>query len=81
MANIIEYDTVTIGSHYVCALEYGDYSGLDDKEEGILEQWLKQFKGKYVYFQYSEDSHFERCAIGGLYADCVDCTILIDMGH
>ena len=63
-----------IATHWACAIEYGDYSELDDAEISQLEEWLSDYPG--ACFQYGEDSFFARDDISGMMADCCEVTIL-----
>lgn len=66
-------DTVTIAEHWICAIEYGDYSGLDDTEAEDLDAWLEQYPS--CTFSYGESSEFDGCDISGLMATCIEVEI------
>lgn len=76
---IKEYDTYTIASHFVSALEYGDYSGLDDSEEKALEAFLDTLPRGYHIWQWSDDGgEFATDEITGLKSSCVSVTLYVD---
>jgi len=77
MANIQLIEEVTIAEYFVCAIEYGDYSGLDDKEESQLNEWLENYR--YCIFEYGNREEFERCEITGLMGSCVNVKIYKDV--
>ena len=65
------YDTYDICSAYVCAIEYGDLSGLDHEDE---EKQIKEFLGtlpENYTFNWLNDNNFARDEISGLMADCI----------
>lgn len=76
MATIQVIETCTIAQHFVCAIEYGDMSGLDDKEESLVCAWLDNYP--YCTFVYSASVEFTRCEITGLMADCIEVKIYKD---
>ena len=63
-----------IATHWICAIEYGDYTGLDDAEESQVEEWLSDYP--MAIFQYGENSFFARDEISGMMSDCCEVTIL-----
>jgi hypothetical protein len=64
---------VTIAEHWVCPIEYGDYTGLEDFEIKALAEWLSDYPG--AVFQWGEHSEYARDAITDLMAQCVECSI------
>ena len=77
MANIQLIEEVTIAEYFVCAIEYGDYSGLDDKEESQLNEWLENYR--YCIFEYGNRDEFTRCEITGLMTTCINVKIYEDL--
>jgi hypothetical protein len=76
---ITEYDTYTIASHFVIAIEYGDYSGLEEGEEGALEAFLDTLPRGYHTWQWSDDSEdFATDEVTGLKASCITATLYVD---
>lgn len=75
---IIEYDVFNVCSAYVTAIEYSDYSGLDDNDEKLVNDWLDNLPDGYKYFQWSEESYFCKDSISGLMADCLECKVFIN---
>lgn len=57
----------TVGNHFVPALYYGDYSGLDDNEIEALESFV-QLKGDEIGD--TCDAGFDECEITGMRGDC-----------
>jgi hypothetical protein len=68
-------DEATIAQHWATAIEYGDISGLSNREERQLSKWLKQWPS--ASFEYGEEVNFERCEISGLMADCIEVKIFM----
>jgi hypothetical protein len=76
---ITEYDTYTIASHFVTAIEYGDYSGLEEGEEEALESFLDTLPRGFHTWELSDDEEeFATDAITGLKASCVTATLYVD---
>jgi hypothetical protein len=79
--------TYAIPTYAVCALEYGDYSGLDDSDIENMEEWLRdEFKGASLTFDWSNgidesetgeinESHFTSSPAFGLPMDCIECAV------
>ncbi len=69
------FNEIAICSAYVCALEYGDYSGLNgDEEEALVNSFVESLPACSV-FQWSDESDFSRDEISGLMADCLTCSV------
>ena len=77
MANIQLIEEATIAEYFVCAIEYNDYSGLDDEEESQLNEWLENYPN--CIFEYGDRDEFTRCEVTGLMSDCVEVKIYKDM--
>jgi hypothetical protein len=61
-----------ICTHYVTAIEYGDFTGLDDKEQVQVESFLSDMPANCVYqWPVDGDTHFMQDDITGMMADCV----------
>ena len=69
-----EYEA-TIAQHFVCAIEYGDMSGLTDKEERQVARWLKDYPS--ACFEYGKESSFDHCEICGMRAGCIEVKIFV----
>ena len=86
MANIIEYITLPVGKQFVCYITYGDATGLSEEEIREADCWFrdwahviqKNHKVDAFYYKWGEDVEFIRDDVSGEYAECIDCTILID---
>lgn len=74
---LIEYDTYTIAEHWITAIEYSDYSGLEDGEEAELEAFLSSLPRGPLCWSWSESSEFARDAVSGLMADCVEARLWV----
>lgn len=64
-----------IAEHFICAIEYGDYSDLSDEEQAQLEDFLANVPSKL--FSYSQESHFAKCDVCGLHAQVLDVTVTV----
>lgn len=64
-----------IAEHFICAIEYGDYSGLSDEEQAQLEDFLANVPSKL--FSWGEESHFAKCDVCGLYSQVLDVTVTV----
>lgn len=71
----------TLPAWTICALMYGDYSGLDESEVRELEEWLASESEGCEMFELihvSEEASFSQWHDGpGLAADCHDCLIQV----
>jgi hypothetical protein len=74
---ITEYDTFTIASHFVSALENGDYTGLSDDDENELEAFLDTLPRNHKIWIWGESEEYARDAVTGLYASCINATLHI----
>lgn len=67
-------DEYYIGEAYVCAIENGDFSGLNDKDEI---ECVQDFVNKIADYSpdfclvWGDESEIERCQISGLRANCL----------
>ncbi len=75
-----KYDTVTISEHFVCPLEYGDFSGLEVAEIVLLNIWIADHVKPCTVFDYSDETSFARCDITGLMSTCFDASLFADSG-
>ena len=66
-------DTVMICSAYVCAIEYGDYTGLEDHEVPLVDAFVSQYPS--ATYEWDDESQFAKDAVSGLMADCVEVNI------
>ena len=78
---LIEYDTYTIAEHWITAIEYGDYSGLEDGEEAELEAFLSTLPCGPLCWSWSDDREFSRDAVSGLMADCVEARLWVSSSN
>lgn len=64
----------TIAAHWVCPLEYADYSDMTDQEADILAAFLLSLPGP-GHWDWPDDSpEFAMDEISGLYAECYRAT-------
>jgi hypothetical protein len=75
---LIEYDRFSIASHYVTAIEYGDYSGIEAVEEIALNEFLDSLPQGYKYWQWSNDQQFAVDSVTGSMADCLEGVLFMD---
>ena len=76
MTNMQLIEEATIAEHLVCAIEYNDMTGLDDKEESQLNDWLADYPS--CMFEYGESVEFAKCEITGLMGNCINVKIYKD---
>ena len=68
---LFHHDTHNISAHYLPSLINGDYSGLNDSDELLIEDYLKRFEGFYITYTILYDhTDFRKCEISGLLSDC-----------
>ena len=79
MADIQLIEEVTIAEYFICAIEYGDFSELNDEEESQLDDWLDNYP--YCIFECGDSEEFERCEITGLMITCINVKIYKDINH
>jgi hypothetical protein len=74
-----DYDTYTIASHFITAIEYGDYSGLEEGEEEALQAFLDTLPRGFHTWEWSDDSEeFATDVITDLKASCITATLWVD---
>lgn len=79
----MEVKEYILGNHFLGALIYGDYSGLDDAEEIMLNDFLNNVENHYFYKAKMSkvwdvknfNSDLCRCEISGLVSDCFVFTL------
>jgi hypothetical protein len=75
---LIEYDRFSVASHWVSAIEYGDCSGLEDKEEKELDDFLASLPPGYKVWQWSEDTQFSKDEVSGFMSDCLEAVLFVE---
>jgi len=70
--NIQHYDTVTISESFVVALEYGDYTGLEEIEVEQLEKFLTETVRPNTIYSYSSETIIDRCDVTKLVSNCIE---------
>jgi len=73
MSNIRHIDTVNIAEHFVCAIEYGDYSGLSEEDIFLLEDFLAEYPS--CTFEYSKDVEYTMDDVTGFFANCYEVKV------
>lgn len=63
--------TYMIGDHFISALVYGDYTGLNDEEERDLNNWLDSIPVGHWEVTDNTDE-FAQCEISMLHGSCVE---------
>lgn len=75
---LIEYDRYSVASHFVPAIENGDYTGLTDEDEKALEAFLDTLPRGYQVWNWSEDEQFCTDEVTGLEASCLEGVLYVD---
>ena len=67
------FDEWYIGESYVCAIENGDFSGLDNEDEENVQDFINKIADYSPNFclVWGEESEFEFCHISGLRSNCL----------
>ena len=72
-----------ISKHFLCALAYDDRTGLNEKEEEQLDNFVdwviqnakdKDYQHGHFAYDFDEDTNFGRCEITGLMSDVANLT-------
>ena len=70
-----------IAECFVCAIEYGDHSGLLPVEERALSRFLDSLPGS-GHLVWAEEPCFSRDDVTGLLGQCLDATLYVpEVGH
>lgn len=77
-----EYE-YTIPAHMLCAIEYGDTSGLSDEDEKALDKFLESLpKGNRVLsFEVFSEFTTSNDVLGRIGCDCVQATLTVMEGN
>jgi len=70
-----QYEPYTICTHYISALVNGDYSGLDDDDTRLVNDWVDSLPDYHTIQCSESEPDFRRDDISGLMADCIDVYI------
>ncbi len=73
----LDYFTYDIAENWVCAIEYGDYSALDDDEIPLLEEFLDNLPRNAMGWEWGGDSRFVYDDVSGLLANCLEGKLYI----
>jgi hypothetical protein len=76
----IDLQSYVIPTHFVCAIVNDDCTGLGDKEEVIVKQFLENLGERYIFTSPTDqDEYFTRCHdfrdYGILACDCIEVEI------
>jgi len=69
------WNTLSIPEWAVCAIEYGDYSGLCDNEIALIEGFFQDFPCDQFTIQWGNDRFFCYFPAFGLPCTCIDAEI------
>ena len=69
------YDAFSVPEWALCAIEYGDYSGLSDEEIAQVEQFSKEWPTDRYYIEWGYDRYFSNNPAFGLPCECLDAGI------
>lgn len=64
--------------YWSCPLINDDYSGVDDKEEEQIRNFLKTAQGRPIDVDFSTEGFYSRNDAGTLPGDCADFLFVID---
>lgn len=69
-----DYFQFTISEHLISALINGDYSGLNNEEEKLLNSFISEYSDykNATWDITSEEGHFIDCDVTGLFSTCYD---------
>ena len=67
----------TIGSHYVCALEYGDMNGLDDNETQAVKDFMSDLPSAHGHWSWGDDEEFAIDDVMGYWGQCVRADFMV----
>ena len=75
----LDLQPYVIPSQWICALVNDDFTGLDEKEDAIVRQFITDLGKRYLFTVPDDDSYFTRChdarQYGILACDCVAAQI------
>ena len=74
---LIEYDTYSIAEHWVTAIEYGDMTGLTEKEEKELDLFLGSLPSGPLCWSWGYEAEFSKDAVTGLMANCLEARLWV----
>jgi hypothetical protein len=69
------WDTLSIPEWAVCAIEYGDFSGLSDEEESLINGFFEDFPLSRFTIQWGNDRFFSNNPAFGLPCTCIEAEI------
>ena len=76
MKNITKTYTFTISSHYLTALIYNDFSGLEVDDLRHLSNWEAENNVQHVICPENTETTFARCDICKLHSDVLEVEVI-----
>jgi hypothetical protein len=77
--SIENWDSYTIPTWAVCAIEYGDTDELSAEEADLIEEWLDTLpEGHIIYGWDFDNEFFSWHPEFGLATTCVECEVMYD---
>jgi hypothetical protein len=73
--NLEHIDSVSIPDWAICALVYGDHSGLTDKESRQVDEFAADYPQDKFHWHWEMTPHFSNRPAFGLPCECVDLLI------
>ena len=68
----IDYFTYDIEQHWVCAIENGDYTALEDDEVLLLNEFLDGLPKNALGWHWGDEARFACDEISGLMGQCLE---------
>ena len=69
------YDSLSVPEWAVCAIEYGDFSGLTRGECKQISYFLDDWPNDRFYIEWGYERYFSNNPAFGLPCDCIDAVI------
>ena len=64
------YDERMVSEHFICAMAYGDTTGIDDSDEKMIDVWFSELPDNYILDFTDERDEFAMCDVTGLMSSC-----------
>ena len=69
------YDERMVSEHFICAMAYGDTTGIDDSDEKMLDVWFSELPDNYILDFTDVRDEFTMCDVTGLMSSCCQVNI------
>lgn len=69
------YDERMVSEHFICAMAYGDTTGIDDSDESLLDSWFSDLPENYILDFTDVRDEFTMCDVTGLMSSCLQVNI------